>query len=66
MAVVVLTVYPFILMPMGAGIKTQFYSRDQKASQPVIVLIAMLSPFVLMDLAIIVVLDGASSVNGRI
>merc|ERR550525_1864890 len=61
MAGVVLTVYPLMLMPMVAPIKTQFGTGASGITTAVIVLIAMLIAFVFTDLGVMVVLNGALS-----
>jgi len=66
MAGVVLTVYPLMLMPMVAPIKTKFGNGASGITTAAIVLIAMFISYVATDLGILVVLNGALSVSGFI
>merc|ERR1712050_108162 len=66
MAGVVLTVYPLMLMPMVAPIKTQLGTGASSMTTAIIVLIAMFLAYVFTDLGVMVVLNGALSVSGFI
>lgn len=61
---VVLTVYPLMLMPMVAPVKTQFGKTASTVTTLGIVIVAMCIAYYATDLGLLVVVNGALSVSG--